>query len=177
MHYLPFGYDDELFPAPAEPRDAHRAMTCCSSAAPIDDRVAFITHFLKSGLSIALVGGYWDRCPATRPFALGLRPPEVLARLTAAAKINLCLVRRANRDGHVMRSFEIAALGGCMLAEDTAEHRQIFGPDGQAVVYFRTPEDAAARAGPCSPTMPNAPACPWRPGNASLPAGIPMATG
>ena len=45
-----------------------------------------------------------------------------------------------------MRSFEIAALGGCMLAEDTAEHRQIFGPDGQAVVYFRTPEDAAARA-------------------------------
>ena len=33
-----------------------------------------------------------------------------------------------------------------MLAEDTAEHRQIFGPDGQAVVYFRTPEDAVVRA-------------------------------
>ena len=45
-----------------------------------------------------------------------------------------------------MRSFEIAALGGCMLAEDTLEHRQIFGPDGQAVVYFRTAEEAAERA-------------------------------
>ena len=33
-----------------------------------------------------------------------------------------------------------------MLAEDTAEHRDIFGRDGQAVVYFRTPEDAVARA-------------------------------
>ncbi len=66
--------------------------------------------------------------------------------MTASSRINLCLVRRANRDGHVMRSFEIAALGGVMLAEDTAEHRQIFGPDGQAVVYFRTPEDAVIRA-------------------------------
>jgi spore maturation protein CgeB len=46
-----------------------------------------------------------------------------------------------------MRSFEIAAVGGCMLAEDTAEHREIFGPDGEAVVYFRTPREAAARAG------------------------------
>jgi spore maturation protein CgeB len=45
-----------------------------------------------------------------------------------------------------MRSFEIAALGGCMLAEDTAEHREIFGDDGEAVVYFRTPREAAERA-------------------------------
>ena len=145
VHYLPFGYDDELFLEPAEPRGEPRHDVLFVGGAD-DDRVAFITQFLKSGLSITLVGGYWDRYPATRPFALGLRPPEVLARLTITARINLCLVRRANRDGHVMRSFEIAALGGCMLAEDTAEHRQIFGPDGQAVVYFRTPEDAAARA-------------------------------
>ena len=33
-----------------------------------------------------------------------------------------------------------------MLAEDTAEHREIFGPDGECVVYFRSPEDAAVRA-------------------------------
>jgi spore maturation protein CgeB len=65
--------------------------------------------------------------------------------LTAAAKVNLCLVRRANRDGHVMRSFEIAAIGGCMLAEDTDEHREIFGPEGEAVVYFRNAREAAER--------------------------------
>jgi spore maturation protein CgeB len=44
-----------------------------------------------------------------------------------------------------MRSFEIAALGGCMLAEDTAEHREIFGPEGKAVFYFRSPREAAER--------------------------------
>jgi spore maturation protein CgeB len=56
------------------------------------------------------------------------------------------LVRRANRDGHVMRSFEIAAIGGCMLVEDTDEHRAIFGSDGEAVRFFSTPQEAAARA-------------------------------
>src|SRR6516165_7140478 len=81
-----------------------------------------------------------------RHHALGHRAPEALCALTVAAKVDLCLVRRANRDGHVMRSFEIAALGGCMLAEDTTEHREIFGPDGEAVVYFRTAREAAERA-------------------------------
>jgi spore maturation protein CgeB len=76
---------------------------------------------------------------------LGIKPPEVVRGLTAAAKVNLCLVRHANRDGHVMRSFEIAAVGGCMLAEDTVEHREIFGPEGEAVVYFRNAREAAER--------------------------------
>jgi spore maturation protein CgeB len=144
VRYLPFGYDDDLFPGPAEPRGTPSCDVLFVGGAD-DDRVSFITQFLKSGLSVALVGGYWRRCPATRSYSLGWQPPEALARLTASSRINLCLVRRANRDGHVMRSFEIAALGGCMLAEDTAEHREIFGRDGQAVVYFRTPEDAVVK--------------------------------
>jgi spore maturation protein CgeB len=35
-----------------------------------------------------------------------------------------------------MRSFEVPAIGACMLAEDTAEHREIFGGDDEAVAYF-----------------------------------------
>ena len=59
--------------------------------------------------------------------------------------MNLCRVRRANRDGHVMRSFEIPAVGGFMVAEDTAEHREIFGAEGERVCYFRTPAEAVER--------------------------------
>ena len=145
VYYLPFAYDEWL--------------SCCharSSVAPAPevlfaggadrDRVEFMTEFLRTGPRIGLVGGYWERFPAMRPYALGQWAPEALCALTAAVKVNLCLVRRANRDGHVMRSFEIAALGGCMLAEDTAEHREIFGADGDAVVYFHTPREAAERA-------------------------------
>jgi spore maturation protein CgeB len=145
LYYLPFGYDEWL---------------CCHRGRVLDgptpdvlfvggadrNRTAFMTEFLRNGPRVTLVGGYWERVRSLRPYALGHRPPEALCALTEAAKVNLCLVRRANRDGHVMRSFEIAALGGCMLAEDTGEHREIFGPDGEAVVYFRTALEAAQRA-------------------------------
>jgi spore maturation protein CgeB len=45
-----------------------------------------------------------------------------------------------------MRSFETAAMGGCMLVEDTADHRRLFGADAEAVIYCRTPQQAVDRA-------------------------------
>jgi spore maturation protein CgeB len=62
------------------------------------------------------------------------------------AKISLCLVRRANRDGHVMRTFEAAVSGACMLVEYTDEHREIFGHDGDCVLFFKNFSDLVARA-------------------------------
>jgi spore maturation protein CgeB len=145
VHYLSFGYDESLFANAAHFGDfpAHDVLFV-GGADP--DRVAFMTEFMRHGPSVKVAGGYWEKFPALRTHALGLKPPEIIHALTAAAKVNLCLVRRANRDGHVMRSFEIAAIGGCMLVEDTEEHRAIFGGDGDSVRYFRTPEQAAALA-------------------------------
>jgi spore maturation protein CgeB len=145
VHYLPFGYDEWLFCRRARALDGLAPDVLFVGGAD-RDRVAFMTDFLRTGPRVALVGGYWERFPGTRHYALGHQTPEALCALTTAAKVNLCLVRRANRDGHVMRTFEIAAVGGCMLAEDTAEHRELFGPDGRAVVYFRTAREAAERA-------------------------------
>jgi spore maturation protein CgeB len=145
VRYLPFGYDETLCrPAKRPVEDTRHDVLFVGGADR--DRVAFMTEFMQSGPPVALVGGYWERFAATRRFALGLKPPDVVSALTAAAKVSLCLVRRANRDGHVMRSFEVAAIGGCMLVEDTQEHREIFGPDRESVRYFRTPAEAAERA-------------------------------
>ena len=145
VHYLPFGYDETLFASPARSGDTHaHDVLFVGGADP--DRAAFMTEFTRHGPPVALAGGYWERYPAFRAYALGVKSPEAIRALTAAAKVNLCLVRRANRDGHVMRSFEIAAVGGCMLAQDTDEHRQIFGLEGEAVVYFRDAKEAAQRA-------------------------------
>jgi spore maturation protein CgeB len=145
VRHLPFAYDDALF-ASHRQTDGVPVHDVLFVGGADSDRVQFMKRFMHSGPPVALVGGYWDRYPAMRHHALGHKTPEDLCRLTVAAKVNLCLVRRANRDGHVMRSFEIAAIGGCMLTEDTEEHRALFGSDGEAVVYFRTPAEAARRA-------------------------------
>ncbi len=47
VRYLPFGYDDELFPAPPEPRAAPSYDVLFVGGAD-DDRISFITQFLKS---------------------------------------------------------------------------------------------------------------------------------
>ena len=145
VHFLPFGYDHTLF-APAEVAAGTPEHEVLFVGGADRDRLAFVQDFMSAGPQLALVGDYWERYRATRPYALGHNSPTMLRDLTAAAKVNLCLVRRANRDGHVMRSFEIAAIGGCMLAEDTEDHRTIFGGDGDSVHYFRTPKQAAALA-------------------------------
>ena len=72
--------------------------------------------------------------------------PAMLRRAIGAAKIALCLVRRANRDGHSMRTFEVPAVGACPLLEDTEEHRELFGEEGQAAIYFSTIHEMVAKA-------------------------------
>jgi spore maturation protein CgeB len=145
VRYLPFGYDEALFAPPVVPGPPPAGDVLFVGGGD-RDRLAFMRHFLRSGPTVSLVGGYWERFAETRAHAAGLKSPEELRFLTAAAKVNLCVVRRANRDGHVMRTFEIAAIGGCMLTEDTMEHREIFGPDGECVRYFNNADQAAERA-------------------------------
>ena len=145
VRYLPFGYDEALF-SPCIAESATQDLDVLFVGGADQDRVEFMREFVRSGLRVGLIGGYWDRFAETRAYALGFKTPKELCTLSAAAKVNLCLVRKANRDGHVMRSFEIAAVGGCMLAEDTDEHREIFGPEGETVFYFRNAAEAANKA-------------------------------
>jgi hypothetical protein len=145
--YLPFGYDESLFfyePPPAERRAALAAPVLFVGGADAD-RVPLIAALSGSGVRVALYGSYWERDARTRALTRGRADPATLRHATLAADVNLCLVRRANRDGHVMRSYEIPAIGGCMLVEDTAEHRALFGDDGDCVRYFRDAADLPER--------------------------------
>ena len=139
--YLPFGFDPELS-FPQEPATAVEWAQLASDVAFVGgadrDRVPFVDALIRTGLRVAIYGGYWDRFPETRRHARGHADLATVRKVTRAASVSLCLVRRANRDDHVMRSFEIAAMRGCMLVEDTPAHRALFGPHGEAVVYFQT---------------------------------------
>jgi spore maturation protein CgeB len=100
------------------------------------DRVPYIAALSRAGFRIALYGGYWERFPETRNLTRGLTSLAVVREAVAAARVAICLVRRANRDGVCMRTFEVPAMGGCMLAEKTDEHVALFGPEGETVLYF-----------------------------------------
>lgn len=148
VRFLPFAYDPDVFyPPPA-------AEVSAWDPAPADvvfaggadgDRIAYLQALADSGLRLALYGGYWERVRALRAVHRGTLGPAALRRALAAAKVGLCLVRRANRDGNCMRTFEVPAVGTCMLAEETAEHQEIFGRDGEQVLYFRTAAEMVAR--------------------------------
>jgi len=146
VRYLPFAYDQDLVEVSISGAQMEAPPEVLFVGGADADRSAFFKRYLAAGAPITLVGGYWERFGDLRTHALGHKSPQDVGGLTCSAAINLCLVRRSNRDGHVMRSFEIGALGGCMVVEDTDEHREIFGADGECVVYFDSPERAAVIA-------------------------------
>jgi hypothetical protein len=138
VSYLPFAYaPSQHFFEPVQPAEEFALASDVIFVGGADhDRLPLLTALIQAGLRVALYGAYWNRCPEVAHHYRGQADPQTVRQATAAAKIALCLVRRANRDGHVMRSFEIPAIGACMLVEDTEEHREIFGPEGECVVYF-----------------------------------------
>lgn len=147
--FLPFAYDPELhFPAELGSSQQFVSSSCevFFAGGGDKDRFPLLRALIQAGCRVMIHGAYWDRDPVTRTAWRGHAGPEQLRQATTTAQVCLCLVRRANRDGHVMRTFEIAAMGGCMLAENTEEHREIFGADGECAVFFRNEREMVEKA-------------------------------
>ena len=147
--FLPFGFDPLLFfpDPPSSPSEASRYSADVFFAGGADsDRIPYLAALIDARCTVSLYGDYWERFRETAPISRGHAPPDVLRKAITGASICLCLVRRSNRDGHSMRSFEVPAAGGCMLVEHTAEHEEFFGPEGEAVVYFRSISEMVAAA-------------------------------
>jgi spore maturation protein CgeB len=144
--HLPFGFDQELFFPDAATAGVREQFDILFVGGADNHRASLFNEIAESGLRIALCGDYWNRYAELRQFNLGRADVPMLRALTTQAPINLCVCRRANRDSHVMRSFEIPAIGGFMIAEDTQEHREFFGEEGTCVLYFVNGRQAIEKA-------------------------------
>lgn len=71
-------------------------------------------------------------------------PQSEYCRTIASAKLALCVLSRRNRNEFTGRSFEIPAIGGCLLAADTAEHRYFYR-NGQEAIFFRSSDELVIR--------------------------------
>jgi spore maturation protein CgeB len=105
------------------------------------DRLRYVEALVAAGIKVELYGGYWKQQRTLNRFAAGFVDMPGYRAVVAATAISLCLVREANRDGHVMRSYELAAMRGCIMAQDTLDHRELYGADGDTVRYFQSSKD------------------------------------
>lgn len=147
VSYLPFGYcprEHFVDSLTSEERKSYASEVLFFGGADAD-RLPYLEAVARSDFRLAVYGGYWDRYPKTRPFARGLGDSSTIRKAVAGAKIVLGLVRRANRDGHSMRTFEVPAMGGCFLVERTSDHERLFGSEGDAVLYFSTVDEMISK--------------------------------
>ena len=140
VELLPFGYDPETHRPATEVELAAetRAADVVFIGGADADRAPFMRALVGTGLKVSLYGAYWDRVRDLRGHYGGKLGPLGMRTVLGRAKMSVCLVRRANRDEHVMRTYEEPAMGSCVVMEDTRQHRELF-PGVAAHGFFRTP--------------------------------------
>ena len=84
------------------------------------DRLAAAVAAMAQPRDVILLKG--DLGTGKTRFARGFADLATQRRETARAKCVLGLVREANRDGHSMRTHEVPAMRGLLLAQRTPQH-------------------------------------------------------
>ncbi|HZC46630.1 MAG TPA: glycosyltransferase, partial [Candidatus Acidoferrum sp.] len=147
--YVRFGYKPDVhFPeAPATAEERERFVCDVMFVGGCDPhRIAYFEALIRAipEIKLHLYGMYWERVRTLRPYARGFAVAREYRLAVNGAKIAVNLVRRANRDDHVMRTFEIPACGGFMLTERSATHDELFSEDNEAA-FFSLPDELVAK--------------------------------
>ena len=146
--YVRFGYKPAVhFPEAAATDEERGRFECDVMFAGGCDahRSAYFAALIRAqpAVKLRLYGMYWERVRALRPYARGLAVGRDYRLAVGGAKIAVNLVRRANRDDHVMRTFEIPACGGFMLTERSDTHDELFS-EGNEAAFFSSPDEFVA---------------------------------
>jgi spore maturation protein CgeB len=140
---LPFAFDvaEELFTACAAQEEVNKV---CFLGNPDKDRAAFILELARAGVALDVYGHNWSKFIRHENVSdVGPVYGDEQWKVLRKYRVQLNLMRRHNPNSHNMRSFEIPAIGGIMLAPDTEEHR-LFFEDGREVFLFKDSGQAIA---------------------------------
>jgi spore maturation protein CgeB len=149
VEYLPFGYNPALhfpeLPKTSKERKRFECDIAIIGGADVD-RIPIALALARAGFRLNLYGGYWDRNAELRSCWKGFVHGRELRMAVGGAAVNIGMVRKANRDGHAMRSLEFPAMGACMVVEDTVEHHELFGDAGDCVEYYSNSDELVVKA-------------------------------
>lgn len=150
VKWLPFGFDADLhYPIELSVREKGSYSNDLAFVGNWDkERERWLAELLDFDLDI-WGEYYWKtRC---RNKALRMRwhktamYGEEMSKALNSSKISLNILRRQNKGRHNMRTFEAAACGAFVLAERSAEAKEFFAEDKEAV-YFSTPDELREKA-------------------------------
>jgi len=141
--FLPFGHalEEQQF---EQVKDGPETLTACFVGNPDKIRTEHIQALSDSGLYVDVYGHGWDRMlpktPNVRIFD-AVYGVEYWQKLRAY-RLQVNIFRPHNEGSHNMRTFEVPAVGGIMLAPDSPEHREFF-KTGKEVFLYRTKAEMA----------------------------------
>ena len=108
-----------------------------------DQRAESILNICKAGIPVRVWGDNWHKFNKTHKNLIiedkalwGLD----YTRAICSFDINLCFLRKLNRDLQTTRSIEIPACGSFMLGERTPEHLELF-EEGKEAEFFSSDEE------------------------------------
>lgn len=108
-----------------------------------EDRARTMQFLASQGIFVRVYGNDWQSFHPNTP-NLRIEGHAVYgdeyAEVLCACDINLCFLRRMNRDRQTQRSVEIPACGAFMLAERTDEHLDLF-KEGVEAEFFGSDEE------------------------------------
>lgn len=137
---VPFGHfiDDNLFEKTVRAAGTEIEKVCFVGN-PDQNRANTLHKLVAAGVPTDVYGHGWGKflkpneSLKIHPAVLGEEYFQTLRKY----RVQINLFRPHNLDSHNMRSFEVPAIGGVMLAEDSSEHREFF-EDGKEAFYFKS---------------------------------------
>jgi spore maturation protein CgeB len=112
------------------------------------DRAERILYLAENGLPVTVWGSGWSGWVGKNKNMIvknKMLLEDDYARAINATKINLCFLRKINRDQVTSRSVEIPACGGFLLGERTARHLEFF-EEGKEMEFFDSNEEMLKKA-------------------------------
>jgi spore maturation protein CgeB len=143
--FLPFGF--ELSQADYDICQKETEIPAvCFLGNPDVERVAFLKKLVSLKVPITIHGHHWNRYFKNNDYVTLQDACYQLDYWKTLRKyrLQLNILRKHNVDSHNMRTFEIPAVSGIQLADNTTEHR-LFFEEGKEIFLFKGVEDCAEK--------------------------------
>lgn len=147
VEILPFGHDVDKKTYTEISSDPTEINRICFIGNPDKKRTEVIQSLLDASIPVDVFGYQWERFLGdhsklcVHPHVTGFDMYQMIRRYRA----QLNILRPHNLGSHNMRTFEIPACGGIMLAEHSIEHQEFFS-EGQEVFLYRSMDELVEKA-------------------------------